>query len=201
MSLVGVAKRVFSGVASGRRSRLEQGESVPVINVADLRDGRVVDLNELSGRPIPADARSDRCRVEHGDIVLTSRGTQLRVALIASDLTGAAISSNLVAIRPGPNLLGPVLFAYFQSPRGRTALLEISRTSTHNLALSAKSLGRLSVPIPPMEVQRQIAKLVSAAEDNYAMALRAAGQRRAVAQAVANDLLMGALFSEPPERN
>jgi restriction endonuclease S subunit len=52
------------------------------------------------------------------------------------------------------------------------------------------------VPIPPTEVQRQIAELVSAAEENYTTAMLAAGQRRAVAQVAANNLLMGALVSE-----
>lgn len=191
--LASVASRVFPGVATRRRGVADAGQQIPVINVGDLHDGLIAPLDELSGPPIPSAARNESYRVQADDVVLTSRGTRLKVARVTSAAAGAVISSNLIAIRLGEELLAPVLLAYLQGPRGRAALMGRSRSSTISLALSAKSVGRLLVPIPPMEVQHQIADLVRAAGDNYAAALRAAEQRRAVAHAVALDLLSGSV--------
>ncbi|MEQ8719639.1 MAG: hypothetical protein RID81_00110 [Sandaracinaceae bacterium] len=191
--LASVAARVFAGVAARRRGAADASQQLPIINVGDLRDGLIAPLEELSGPPIPSGARTESYRVQTDDVVLTSRGTRLKVARVTSGVAGAAISSNLIAIRLGEELLAPVLFAYLQGSRGQAALMGRSRSSTISLALSAKGVGRLLVPVPPMEVQRQIADLVRAAEDNYAAALRAAEQRRAVAHAVASDLLSGSV--------
>jgi restriction endonuclease S subunit len=200
-SLADVAESIFSGVASRRRAISDAANSVPVINVADLDDGGIAPLGEFVGPPIPLDARAEKCRVSVDDVLITSRGTRLKIARVTQTVAGAVLTSNLIAIRLGPDLLAPVLLAYLQSRRGRAAVMRRSRSSTINLALSARSIGRLLVPVPPMEVQQQITDLMREAGKNYTAALRAAEQRRGVAQAVANNLLMGIPGSEAPGRD
>jgi len=132
--------------------------------------------------------------------VVTCRGTQLKVAQVGDSARGAVISSNLIGIRPGPDVLPSVLFAYFRSSQGQAALLGRSRSSTQTLALSPKSVGRIAVPVPPMEVQRRVAELVRLAEESYAAAVEAAEWRRKVAHHVAINLMTGALDTEPREK-
>ena len=190
---------IFTGLASARRAAHAEDESttVALVNVRDLDDGRVASLEQLETRPVPRDYSADRYRIREGDVLVTCRGTQLKVARVTGNAHGAVMSSNLIGIRTGPDLLSPVLFAFLRSRRGEAALLARSRSSTLSLALSPKSVGQIEVPVPPIEVQQQIAELVSAAEENYVAALGAAEQRRTVAHEVANNLLTG----EPAARS
>lgn len=185
---------VFLGLSSARHVTGDEtsAQNLPLLNVRDLDDGRVAPLDRLEVRPVSRDLRVDRYRVRADDILVTCRGTQLKVAQVAGTSDGAIISSNLLALRAGPELLAPVLFAFLQSAQGQAAVLGRNRSSTLTLALSPKSVGRIVVPIPPLDVQRRIADLVRAAEDNHEAAIRAAQQRRAVAHAIALDLLLGA---------
>jgi len=194
---------IFLGLAASRRAAAEETQvhDVPLINVRDLDNGRVAPLGLLESRCLPLGYPIEQYRVSTGDILVTCRGSQLKLARVGEDTRGALISSNLIGIRPGPDLLPQVLFTFLNSAHGQAALLSRSRSSTLTLALSPKSVRRIEVPVPPTEVQRQIASLTSAAEDNYVAALRAGEQRRAVAHHVANRLLSGELAYEPSERD
>lgn len=190
---------VFLGLASLRHVAEDAGGAtvVSVINVRDLDDGRVAPRDRLEVRAVAPGLPADRYRVRADDVLITCRGTQLKVAQVGEGVEGAVISSNLIAIRPGPDLLAPVLFAYFRSTSGRAALRGRNRSSNLTLALSPTSIGRIEVPVPPFEAQRRIADLVQAAEENYAAAVGAAEWRRKVAHEVAIKLLTGALADEP----
>lgn len=195
-----VAERIFVGLADARQRGDGHEREVPLVNVRDLHDGHVPAAETLARRTVPAAAELERYTVRADDVVITCRGTQLKVANIGTPSEGALISANLIAIRAGAELLPAVLLAFLRSPAGRKALLERGRSSTSSISLTPRAVGELSIPVPPLAVQRQIAELVSAAEQNYAAAIRAAEQRRAVAHAVAVDLLRGRPRSSQEER-
>ena len=190
--LQSVAERIFLGLADARQRVDDPAQlALPLLNVRDLRDGHVPPLEALDKSAVGAGADVERYTVRADDVVVTCRGTQLKVAGITSSTAGALISANLIAIRAGTDVLPAVLLAFLQSELGRSALLQRGRSSTSSLSLTPKSVGQLSIPVPPLTVQRQIAGLVSAAEQNHIAAIRAAEQRRAVALAVALELLRG----------
>jgi len=195
-----VAERIFLGLADTRQ-RGDAGErELPLLNVRDLQDGHVPPAVAIGKRTVPADADIERYTVRADDVVITCRGTQLKVANITPSSEGALISANLIAIRAGAELLPAVLLMFLQSPAGQKALLQRGRSSTSSLSLTPRAVGELSIPVPPLAVQQQIAELVCAAEQNYVAAIRAAQQRRAVARAVAVGLLHGAASSGREER-
>jgi restriction endonuclease S subunit len=168
--------------------------------VRDLRDGHVPPAGAIAKRPVPPDADIERYTVRTDDIVITCRGTQLKVASITPASEGALISANLIAIRAGADLLPAVLLVFLQSPAGQKALLQRGRSSTSSLSLTPRSVGELSIPVPPLAVQAQIAELVGAADQNHVAAIRAAGLRRDVARVVAFGLLQGSARSGRKER-
>lgn len=183
-----LADRLFQGLPRPRRRA--DGPEVRLINVGDLRDGRVA--ADLSTCRLPRRYDATPYLVQEADVVATCRGTQLKVAYVTPDVAGAAISSNLIGIRLGPELTPLVLFAYLRSPRGHAALLGRSRSSSLSLSLTANSIAKMGVPVPPAETQRRVADLIRAAEDGYEVAVRAAHERRAIGHAVALRLLSGA---------
>jgi hypothetical protein len=190
--LESVAERIFVGLADARQPIDESSaRSIPLLNVRDLRDGHAPAAEALEKRVVAADADVERYMVRTDDVVITCRGTQLKVAWITPPTAGVLISANLIGIRAGAEMLPPVLLAFLQSEAGQRTLLQRGRSSTSSLSLTPKSVGRLSIPLPPLAVQSQIAELIQAAEQNHIAAIRAAEQRRAVALAVALELLRG----------
>jgi hypothetical protein len=190
--LENVAERIFVGLADARQPIDERGlRAIPLLNVRDLRDGHAPAAEALEKRLVAADADVERYTVRTDDVVITCRGTQLKVAWITPPTAGALISANLIGIRAGAAVLPAVLLAFLQSEAGQRALLQRGRSSTSSLSLTPKSVGTLSIPLPPLVVQNQVAELVRAAEHNHTAAIRAAEQRRAVALAVALELLRG----------
>lgn len=198
--LAEVTERIFLGLADARQRGEGDEREIALLNVRDLHDGRAPAVGALVKRTVPAGADIERYTVRADDVVITCRGTQLKIAHISAPSEGALISANLIAIRAGAALLPAVLLAFLRSPAGQKALLVRGRSSTPSISLSPRALGELAIPVPPLAVQRQIAELVTAAEQNYFAAIRAAEQRRAVAHAVAVDLLRGKPQSGQEER-
>jgi hypothetical protein len=186
-----VAERIFLGLADARLRAEGEERELPILNVRDLHEGHVPPATELARRTIQANADVQRYTVRAGDVVITCRGTQLKVAVISPACDGALISANLIAVRAGPLLAPGALLAFLHSPDAQVALLQHGRSSTSSISLTANAVGALTVPVPPLAIQQQIAELVSAAEQSYVTAVRAAEQRRVIARAVAVALLWG----------
>jgi restriction endonuclease S subunit len=187
--LADLTDRISLGLAGGRNLGEDGDRRVPLINVRDVDDGRVLSRSTLATRSVSADADLDRYEVKSNDVVIAARGTQIKVALVGSESAGAILSANLISIRTKADLLPEVLIAYLAGPEGRAALLGRGRSSTSALLLTPKAIGTMSVPVPPADVQVQIAEFFRAAEDTYVSAITAAEQRRAVARAVFIELL------------
>jgi hypothetical protein len=186
-----VAERIFLGLADARQRGQDSEKALPVLNVRDIRDGHVPAVGLLAKRTVTRGVDVNRYIVRADDVVITCRGTQLRIANITPQSAGALISANLIAIRPGTELLPAVLLAFLHSPATQKSLLQRAQSSTASISLTTKLMGELAIPVPPISVQTQIAELIISAEQNYVAAIHAAEQRRAVARAVAFDLIRG----------
>lgn len=194
--LAGVCDRIFVGL-SETRHRETGGQRYPIINVRDLQDGRILPHTQLLIRSVSDNSDLARYAVAPGDVVLTCRGTQFKVGMVTPESAGALISANLIAIRTNARMLPPVLFALLQSPAVRGRLSREGQSSGANLTLNPRTVSTLPIPVPPLEVQRQIADLVVAAEEHYAAAIAAANLRRSVALTVSASVLRGGTTSHP----
>src|SRR5262245_39847753 len=106
-----VAERIFVGLADARQGAPSGDGAVPVINVRDLHAGRLPPAGDLAKRAVAAGVDVVRYTVRAGDVVVTCRGTQLKIANITSENAGVVISANLIAVRAGRDLLPAVLLA------------------------------------------------------------------------------------------
>ncbi|MDZ7266562.1 MAG: hypothetical protein ONB48_03190 [candidate division KSB1 bacterium] len=120
-------------------------------------------------------------QVAAGDVLLTCRGTAVRVALLPERAAGMIIDSNLIAIRCGPQLLPELLVAFLRHPAGRELLERASQSTTRQKNLTLKAVRRIMLPVPPPGRQEQLVKLLRAAERHHHLALAAATQRLALA--------------------
>jgi restriction endonuclease S subunit len=109
---------------------------------------------------------------------------------VCSASAGAIATSNLLIIRPGKRLRAALIFVFLQSPDGLAQLTRMSAGST-TLALRARDIAAVKMPIPPLKTQDTIAELVDTAEQYYDAALRAATLRRTFGHTLAQRLIYG----------
>lgn len=192
-----LAREIFVGIPAPRgNSEAGEGVAQRIINVRDLVDGRVLPGEELETVCFSARSAVERYRVCAGDVLLTSRGTQLKVALVGADAAGAVATSNLLVIRPDVQFPGALIYAFFCSPSTQAMLLCASRSSGGLLALTARDVGEVRIPVPPAERLERLAQLVEATEVYYAAAVTAARTAREAAQGVVMAELSGSARKE-----
>ncbi len=100
-----------------------------------------------------------RGKPKKGDVLLTTEAPLGEVAQL--DKEGIAISQRLLAIRAKENeLINSYLKYFFMSPIGQNQLYSKS-TGTTVQGIKQRELRKIKIPIPPLEEQRAIAKILS----------------------------------------
>jgi type I restriction enzyme S subunit len=143
-------------------------DGVPLIRGGNLRD----DLTRFvpTGFVFVSDARAQEYRPQHvhaGDLVFTCWGTIGQVGLIPEDgpYPEYIISNKQLKLRVDRSIADPrFCFYYFASPR----YVEYIRNRGIGGAVPGINLGilkSLTIALPPIEVQRRIADVLSAYDD------------------------------------
>ena len=132
---------------------------VPFINAGDLENGIVnlLNCNNISEEKYNS---MGGAKLQYGDVIYCLRGSIGKNGIFLSDR--GALASSLVAIRPNKTILGKYVYYLLNSS------MELKqRTVKDNGAaqpnLSAHSVKKYIFPIPPLEVQCEIVKIL----DNF----------------------------------
>lgn len=185
-----VAADVFVGLSL---HHARQGmDVVPIVSVGDLHEGSVPPTDALPVRELDAQSIDERYRLREGDLLITARGSQLKVAWTQEFSAGAVASSTLLVIRPGARLSAPLLYAVLSSDEGRSRLSARAKRSTSTLALTVRDAGEVQIPVPPREVQEIIGKLVEVGEEQFRISMKLATAQRLLAQSAAARVLWDA---------
>jgi len=179
---LGDVAHIYSGLALGRRTTyLDGGYSLPALSVKDIVGDRLVaDQAESLSFDHPAEA--DRYAARQGDVLVSARGTRLKVAVVPPELDRAVVTATLIGIRPADLVLPEVIAAFLRSPQGNKALLARARSSTQQVALAASDVATVEIPVPPMDEQHRIAELVRQADQYRAYAEDASRLRDEITQ-------------------
>jgi type I restriction enzyme S subunit len=119
-------------------------------------------------------------------LLVAARSTSLRSAIASGEHEGTLFNATLLRIRCQPDRLNPeYFFAWLSHPLGKEAVSSMSRSSTHQMSLTASALQDLMVPVPPIAEQRRLAEFLSAARQAHDAALAAATTRLALARELA----------------
>ena len=160
---IGRLASVFPGIPTfGRTVVGRGGVRLRAVSVKDIGPAGI-DVRALEEIAVPHVSDVDRYLVRPGDVLLSARGTVLKVAIVPEALAGAVATATLAVIRPVlERILPEVLAAYLRSPAGQAELRARARSATGQIALTARDIRAMKVPVPPMEDQRRIAALVRA---------------------------------------
>lgn len=160
------------------------------ISLRDMERSNIIDNLELLEKVhLPKDVVATRYQVQENDVLLVYRGANARTTTIEKGAEGALASSNLLILRPLPELRASVLSSFLRSHEGQALLMGKTMPSSIQVSLSKAEVERIPIPIPPMEVQDQITELLRVTETGYQAAIQAAQMRRQIGLTVITDLL------------
>jgi restriction endonuclease S subunit len=192
-TLSSIAERIFVGIPVSRHTIKgdEPSVSLPVLSVGHIDNDHILPLDQVPAIKLRAD-NFDRFRLRADDIVVSCRGTILKMALVPPEVTDLWASSNIITIRANRSRVLPeVIFALLATPTWREIIESRTRSSTGLMQLTIKDLGDIPVPVPPREIQTKVAALLEAESLAYRVALEAANGRRALVGALISRTLLG----------
>lgn len=136
------------------------------LNVKDIENGRIKydESAMLTFKKVDWIGKFD---IRSDDIILTSKGSTLKMAIVEDDLTQAFISGNLSRIRVDPRKYDAyVLFEFLQSEVGGK-MLEGIQTGTTTKLLNTSQLERLVIPTFDIEFMKKIGKEIKSNKFEY----------------------------------
>jgi type I restriction enzyme S subunit len=135
---------------------------VPYIRTGDIVDGEIVTAGLRHTDPAIA-AKFRRSRVETGDIVMSIRATVGTTALVPPQLDGANLTQGTGKISPGESTDRLYLLNYLRASGTQHWIsLQIKGATFREITLTR--LRELPVAVPPIPLQREFARRVTAVE-------------------------------------
>lgn len=132
-----------------------EGKQVLFINIRDIVDGRVNSSTVSTAIVKETDALA-KTRIQPNDVLITVKGSAFKAGVASQNESNAVISANLIAFKLTKEIQPEWVVAYLNSPKGQQELQARSAGIAQKF-LSEKALLDISIPIPPMEKQKQIA--------------------------------------------
>ncbi len=193
LRLFDIAAIIFTGLSTSGRAPVGKGKhAIPIINVKDVVDGEV-DTTALNTVMVEEPGKIQRYMVQANDVLITTRGTLLKSAVVAQELTGSIISSNLAVIRLSTNApITPILLqAYLESAVGQQNVFSRSRATTLQLTLTSRDVGEIEVPVPDQQKQRSLESLSIATKQYIRLEKQALETRIRVSQQLFSEAFSG----------
>ncbi len=139
---------VSSGVQISKKDmeKLSEDPSHYYLNIKDINEGKI-SFEEDSMLTFKKTDWLGKYDIQPEDILLTTKGWAIKVAIVEEDFKPSFISGNLTRIRIDRDKYNPyILYEYLQSEMG-TKMMEGLQTGTTIKLLNNSQLERLEVPI------------------------------------------------------
>ncbi|HHG88887.1 MAG TPA: hypothetical protein ENJ90_00220 [Devosia sp.] len=173
------------------------------IRVGDTKRGSLeLDLSSVQHVSPPSNAEGQRTRLQESDIVVTITADLGRVGIVPNDLGEAYINQHVALIRLKEPDYSRYIGWFLISSLGQKQLFENDRGATKS-GLGLDDIRAVSIPLPPLEEQREIVRRIDAAFAR--IDLLAAEAERALTlvghldQRILERAFSGGLVSQNPE--
>lgn len=152
----------FKGVTAKEEDRLGKEEDYYLLQMSDVQNGQVILDNLL---PIQGNVtnRIKDAQVQEGDILLSSRGSSIKIAVVPQTTKRLLPSQNLICFRPKEGYNPYFIKAFLESPVGM-ALLTINQTSSIISFLNIRDVEDVEIPALSTDEQEKIGNEVKEAD-------------------------------------
>lgn len=146
-----VALNEIASVFKGRAvSSKAEGERIAIINILDIKDG-FINYSQL--KTYDEDERLvAKYYLQTGDVLVTSKGTQLKIAVFEEQDQPIVACSNFTVIRPSSKVRGYYLKLFFETDLGQERLKETDRGKSV-MNLSTQDIKDMRIPVLPLVKQ------------------------------------------------
>ena len=149
--------QITRGAQVPKRADVVEDGDVYFLNIKDIQEKRIQYEGADKVRSTNSVCKG-KYRIQKDDILITSKGTAMKLAIVEDYPPEAYISGNLTLIRVNPEKYHPyVLFEYLNSRQGQISLERIQSGTTIRI-LSNASLQKLKIPEYNLEKMREIGK-------------------------------------------
>ena len=141
---------VFRGKAVNTKT---EGGNIGVINISNISDTGI----DYSGLDyiVDEERKVSRYILQTGDVLVTARGTTVKIAVFEEQSSICIPSANINVIRPKDTLNGTYLKLFLESPVG-TKMLKSLQRGTGVVNINFKDMSELEVPVLPLEAQESL---------------------------------------------
>lgn len=152
------------GVNLPAKNTIKEGKKgYKVIQLKDVEDGKI-DLERIEEIPVN---NAERYMVESGDIIIASRGTAYKVAIVPDHNEPLVLSNMFIRIRIKDTAYHPEYIKVFlDSPVG-VALIEGMRKGGTVKALTTRDIEDIELPDIELDRQEEIIRIVKDAEKKH----------------------------------
>lgn len=156
------AGEFFKGISAKEDDRPGKEEDYYLLQMSDVQNGQIILDNLL---PIKGNVttRIKDAQVQEGDILLSSRGSSIKIAVVPQTTKRLLPSQNLICFRPKEGYNPYFIKAFLESPVGM-ALLTINQTSSIISFLNIRDIEDVEIPSLPIEEQERIGTEVNEAD-------------------------------------
>lgn len=147
---------------------------IAVLNISDIDDG-IINYNNLDTIK-DAEHRVERYQLASDDVVLSSRGTALKVAVFEHQERTIIASANLIVIRPTDSVRGEYLKIFLESPIGQ-AMIKSFQRGTSFMNINYADVMEMEIPLLPLRQQDGLIERYKAEQQVYKQTLEKAATR------------------------
>jgi len=173
---LGTMSSIYRGINVTSRVKESEKAGYRIIKLSDVQNGEVL-IDQLTSYSITNNARIDSYKVREGDVILSSRGTSIKIAVIPKHEGDILLSSNFLGIRLGNNIDPHYLKGYLESPVGQF-LLTSKQIGTAVATINPNDLKEIIVPVLNIERQQTIGKALVEAKKSYDRVIKEAEEER-----------------------
>jgi type I restriction enzyme S subunit len=166
---------------------------IPFINAGHLTD-QGIDLETMNYISEERFNLLGSGKIRAGDLLFCLRGSLGKFASVGN-ISRGAIASSLVIVRPNKSILNGYLLAYFGSDLC-SKMINQYKNGAAQPNLSAQSLSKFIVPVPPLPVQESIVAKLDAFKEKIQRFQSLCQQKLAALEALKKSLLQRAFAGE-----
>nr|WP_307990642.1 N-6 DNA methylase [uncultured Niameybacter sp.] len=158
-----------------------------MISLGNIQDGNII-LDDTS-KVTPEPRWESLYTLEEGDLLITSKGNVMKIALVGKEIKNAIVTANLFCIRVDSNKYTPELLKYYlESEKGQKLLEALTRGAIIK-SLASSDLEQLLIPNINLREQMMLVKLIERVETDYKKDLEIAKRRYKEGKTSINEML------------
>jgi type I restriction enzyme S subunit len=192
-------------IADGPTNGLYRPESdygakgTPIVRIDSFGDGTITDLPGLRRVVVPTLLR-ERFALKHGDVLINRVNalTHVGKAVVTPKISEPTIfESNMMRLRCAGGLLPDFLGLILRSDIARRHWLARAKPAVNQVSINQRDVKALRVPLPDIKHQRDVTRIVSAADAVIAHHTERLDAYHALKKSLMHDLLTGSVRVHP----